>query len=152
MTQQRAFTLIELMVVVAVIAILATLAVPSMQDRSVRDQIVEAAKLADLAKAPIAAAWATTAILPADNAAAGGNKRGANAVDWQTERSAAGSVASGQRAVVGGGYNSSALGQSATVGGGQNRWHWSGSSFQRRGQRFRRSLSSFSVRQAPSTG
>lgn len=71
MTQQRAFTLIELMVVVAVIAILATLAVPSMQDRIVRDQIVEAAKLADIAKAPIAAAWATTAILPADNAAAG---------------------------------------------------------------------------------
>jgi type IV pilus assembly protein PilA len=71
MSTQRAFTLIELMVVVAVIAILATLAVPSMQDRIVRDQIVEAAKLADIAKAPVAASWATTAKLPADNASAG---------------------------------------------------------------------------------
>ena len=65
------FTLIELMVVVAVVAILATLAVPSMQDRIVRDQIVEAAKLAEIAKVRVAASWATTATLPADNAAAG---------------------------------------------------------------------------------
>jgi type IV pilus assembly protein PilA len=41
----RGFTLIELMVVVAVIAILALLAVPSMQDRLVREQIVEAMPL-----------------------------------------------------------------------------------------------------------
>lgn len=68
---QHAFTLIELMVVVAVIAILAMIAAPSLQDRIVRDQIVEAAKLADIAKAPIAAAWSTAATLPADNTAAG---------------------------------------------------------------------------------
>ena len=59
------------MIVVAVIAILAMLAVPSMQDKLVRDQIVDAAKLADVAKAPVAQAWATTKTLPADNAAAG---------------------------------------------------------------------------------
>jgi type IV pilus assembly protein PilA len=67
----RGFTLIELMIVVAVIAILAMLAVPGMQDKLVRDQIVDAAKLADVAKAPVAQAWATTKTLPADNAAAG---------------------------------------------------------------------------------
>ena len=53
----KGFTLIELMVVVAVIAILALLAVPSMQSRLVREQIVEAVRLADIAKAPIAASW-----------------------------------------------------------------------------------------------
>ena len=68
---ESGFTLIELMVVVAVIAILAMLAVPSLQDKLVRDQIVDAAKLADVAKAPVAQAWATTKTLPADNAAAG---------------------------------------------------------------------------------
>lgn len=65
------FTLIEMMVVVAVIAILAMLAVPGIQDRVVREQIVEAMRLAEIAKAPIAASWAIAHTLPADNAAAG---------------------------------------------------------------------------------
>ncbi len=65
------FTLIEIVVVLAVIAILATMAIPSFQDRIVRGQIVDAMKIADIAKAPIAASWAATHTLPADNAAAG---------------------------------------------------------------------------------
>jgi type IV pilus assembly protein PilA len=65
------FTLLELMIVVAVIAILAMLALPNMQDKLVRDQIVEAVKLADVAKPRVAQAWSTTRTLPADNTAAG---------------------------------------------------------------------------------
>jgi type IV pilus assembly protein PilA len=67
---QAGFTLIELMAVVAIIAILAMVAVPSIQDRLIREQIVEAMKLADIAKSPIATSWALTRTLPADNAAA----------------------------------------------------------------------------------
>jgi len=65
------FTLIELMVAVAVVAILATLALPSVRGQLVRGQIIEAMKIAEIAKAPIAAAWGATHALPADNAAAG---------------------------------------------------------------------------------
>lgn len=65
------FTLLEVLAVMAIIAILAALAVPNFMDRAVRDQIVEAAKLAEIAKKPVAAAWANLASLPADNAAAG---------------------------------------------------------------------------------
>lgn len=72
------FTLIELMVVIAIIAILALMALPSYTEKIVRDQIVEAAKLADIAKGPVATAWAnsvlppsTTRTMPADNAEAG---------------------------------------------------------------------------------
>lgn len=67
----RAFTLIELLTVLAIIAILAAIAMPNMQDRLVRQQIVDAMKLADVAKGPVAATWTATGKLPADNAAAG---------------------------------------------------------------------------------
>lgn len=65
------FTLIEIVIVLAIIAILAVMAAPSIQARLVREQIVEAAKLADVAKPPIAAAWAASAALPSDNEDAG---------------------------------------------------------------------------------
>lgn len=67
----RGFTMIELMMVVAVIAILALMAMPSLQDKIVRDQVVEALKLAEVAKEPMAKMWSTTTTLPANNAAAG---------------------------------------------------------------------------------
>jgi type IV pilus assembly protein PilA len=65
------FTIIELLVILGVIAILLLMAIPSYQHKLVRDQIVEALPLADIAKKPVAQAWQTSATLPADNAAAG---------------------------------------------------------------------------------
>lgn len=46
-----------------------------------------------------------------DGAVAGGDKRGANAVDWQGSRSASTQVASGDYSVIAGGANNTALGQ-----------------------------------------
>ena len=65
------FTLIEMMVVLGIVAILALLMVPSYQDKLVRDQIVEALPLADVAKPPVALSWAALQTFPADNASAG---------------------------------------------------------------------------------
>ena len=63
--------MIELMVVVGIIAVLALLAAPSISDKIIRDQVVEAAKLIEFAKPPIQVSWATLATMPVDNAAAG---------------------------------------------------------------------------------
>jgi type IV pilus assembly protein PilA len=67
----RGFTLLEMMAVLTVIAILALMAIPSVQEKLVRDQVVEALPLADIAKAPIAASWALTQTFPDSNEAAG---------------------------------------------------------------------------------
>ena len=53
-----------------------------------------------------------------DSTATGGNARGANAVDWQTNRGSASQVASGAQSVVTGGSNNTASQQFAVVGGG----------------------------------
>jgi len=65
---RRGFTLIEMMVVVAIVAILALMAFPTYQDKLVRDQIAEALPLADVVKAPVAAAWSLLRAFPPDNA------------------------------------------------------------------------------------
>lgn len=65
------FTMIEMMVVIAIVSILALAAIPSYLDKLIRDQIVEALPLADIAKAPIAGSWAIAQPFPPDNAAAG---------------------------------------------------------------------------------
>lgn len=69
--QPSGFTLIEMMAVIAIIAILASLAIPSYQGRIIRQQIEAGLTLADVAKKPIAASWASLQLLPAENAAAG---------------------------------------------------------------------------------
>ena len=68
---RHGFTLIELVVVMAIIAILALMAVPTFHDKYIREQVIEAMRLTDIAKAPIGIAWSTTKTFPDDNAAAG---------------------------------------------------------------------------------
>jgi type IV pilus assembly protein PilA len=65
------FTMMEIVVVLAIVGIMALLALPNYQDRIVRDQILSATPLADIAKAPIALSWAALQSLPADNTSAG---------------------------------------------------------------------------------
>jgi hypothetical protein len=50
---------------------------------------------------------------------AGGNARGANAVDWQTSRSVASQVASSGRSTISGGFDNTASGFASTIAGGQ---------------------------------
>jgi type IV pilus assembly protein PilA len=65
------FSAIEMMVVVAIIAILAMVAIPTSVGRIVKEQVVVAMPLADIAKAPIAANWAASKTLLVDNKEAG---------------------------------------------------------------------------------
>jgi type IV pilus assembly protein PilA len=58
MKNQKGFTLIELMIVVAIIAILAAIAIPQYNDYTARAQMSEAYTLASGLKTPIAEAFA----------------------------------------------------------------------------------------------
>jgi type IV pilus assembly protein PilA len=65
------FSIVEMLVVIGVIATLALMALPSYIEKSVREQVSEGLPLADVAKPPLAMAWALAQPFPADNAAAG---------------------------------------------------------------------------------
>ncbi len=67
----RGFTLIEMMVVIAIIAILALIALPSMFERTIKVQVRDGMALANLAKGGVAAAYARSGEMPANNEAAG---------------------------------------------------------------------------------
>jgi type IV pilus assembly protein PilA len=69
--KQAGFSAMEMMVVVAIIAILALIAIPSSMGRIIKENIVAALPLADIAKEPIAAAWKATKTLPVGNNEAG---------------------------------------------------------------------------------
>lgn len=71
----------------------------------------------------------------ADSGTGGGNKRGANAFDFQVVRASAGQAATGVRSVIVGGRNNTAVGTDAVVvGGNENQTSGSGESFVGGGQ------------------
>ena len=58
-----------------------------------------------------------------NSAASGGNLRGANSIDLQTNRSAATQVASGPNSVISGGQNNTNAGELCFIGGGRENSH-----------------------------
>ena len=68
---QQAFTLIELMIVVAIIGILAAIAIPMYLDYAVRSQIVEGLSLSSGAKTAVSEFYMNNGVFPANNLQAG---------------------------------------------------------------------------------
>ncbi|HEX5960387.1 MAG TPA: pilin [Rhodanobacteraceae bacterium] len=69
--QQRGFTLIELMIVVAIIAILAAIAIPAYQNYLIRAQVSEGVVLATGSKAAVWDFFSNTGHFPKNNQSAG---------------------------------------------------------------------------------
>ena len=67
----RGFTLIELMIVIAILGILASLAIAAYQTYTVRGQVAEAISTASSLQGPIVDAFRRTAMPPVDRVDAG---------------------------------------------------------------------------------
>jgi type IV pilus assembly protein PilA len=71
MKNQKGFTLIELMIVVAIIAILAAIAISQYQDYVIRSQVSEGSSLADGVKTAVGEFYNNRGHFPLNNASAG---------------------------------------------------------------------------------
>jgi len=73
MKNQKGFTLIELMIVVAIIGILAAIAIPAYQDYIIRSQVSEGLAMASSVKASVAEYFSDRGTWPTDDGAGTGD-------------------------------------------------------------------------------
>jgi len=71
MKNQKGFTLIELMIVVAIIGILAAIAIPAYNDFTIRSKVTEVVNMAGVCKTSVAEYFQSKGSLPADATQAG---------------------------------------------------------------------------------
>jgi type IV pilus assembly protein PilA len=71
MKQQKGFTLIELMIVIAIIGILAAIAIPAYQDYTIRSKVSEGLNLAGAAKLAVSETYDSLGFFPAAQASYG---------------------------------------------------------------------------------